>query len=508
MANLVAIWNGLTIARKAMLIGVLAATLSAFAMTISFASKPRMTLLYAGLDPSVAGEILTALEGIDTPAQVRGDAIYVPANKRDQTRLVLAQRGLPQQGQPGFEILDEMNGFATTSEMFDAAYWRAKEGELARTILATPGVKAARVHIAAPKMSSFARNRRSARASVTVTTTGGALDVRHATAIRFLVALAVPELEAEQVVVIDSTSGIILKPGAPSPEMPVDSGSEGERIARLESNLLDLLEARVGVGNARVNVALEVVRARETISENILDPDTRVLINRDVVETQEAEAGGSSNVTVASNLPDGDAATQGTPNQSQRSETREIAQYRMSEVQRQREVLPGAVAKINVAVLISEPVDPDTGETAPRSPDEVEALRDLVQAAIGYDENRGDTVTVRSMPFHQEELTGGVEVEESAVDFLKDNLMSILQILIPGIVVLVLALFVIKPVLTKTEIAELVPASAGLVEVVSDEPDSPVAMSPVEELRHLAGDNPEVSKTILKAWLGDTEQAA
>ncbi len=61
-------------------------------------------------------------------------AIYVDAAQRDSLRMVLAGQGLPATGGAGYELLDSLSGFGTTSQMFDAAYWRAKEGELARTI--------------------------------------------------------------------------------------------------------------------------------------------------------------------------------------------------------------------------------------------------------------------------------------------------------------------------------------------------------------------------------------
>ena len=67
----------------------------------------------------------------------------------------LAAQNLPQQGGAGYEILDEMSGFSTTSQMFDAAYWRAKEGELARTILSIPSVRSARVHLTAPQSRGY-----------------------------------------------------------------------------------------------------------------------------------------------------------------------------------------------------------------------------------------------------------------------------------------------------------------------------------------------------------------
>ena len=116
-----------------------------------------MTLLYAGLDPAAAGEVITALEQRGIAYSVQGDAIYVDGSKRDQSRMALAQEGLPKGGGAGYELLDDLNGFGTTAQMFDAAYWRAKEGELARTILVIPQVRAARVHLANQQSRPFAR---------------------------------------------------------------------------------------------------------------------------------------------------------------------------------------------------------------------------------------------------------------------------------------------------------------------------------------------------------------
>ena len=62
--------------------------------------------------------------------------------------MTLAAEGLPANSGTGYELLDSLSGFGTTSQMFDAAYWRAKEGELARTLLAMPQIRAARVHLA------------------------------------------------------------------------------------------------------------------------------------------------------------------------------------------------------------------------------------------------------------------------------------------------------------------------------------------------------------------------
>ncbi|MBU2359152.1 MAG: flagellar M-ring protein FliF, partial [Alphaproteobacteria bacterium] len=94
------------------------------------ASQRDLTLLFGGLDPAAAGEVITALDQRGAIYEVRGGAIYVESNQRDLLRMSLAGEGLPAIGAQGYELLDGLSGFGTTSQMFDATYWRAREGEL------------------------------------------------------------------------------------------------------------------------------------------------------------------------------------------------------------------------------------------------------------------------------------------------------------------------------------------------------------------------------------------
>ncbi len=519
MSKLAATWSHWSIQQKAVLAGVLLATFACFGTLMSAVSTPPMAMLYGGLDPAAAGDVLNALEAMDIRAEARGDAIYVPDTKRDSVRMALARQGLPQQGQPGFELLEELNGFATTAEMFDAAYWRAKEGELARTILSTPGVGSARVHLAVPKTSSFSRQRRMPTASVTVTMKRGRLDLQHATAMRYLIALAVPDLEPEQVAVLDSGYGVVLRPGAERP-MAAYTGDEGQRARGMEGNLRDLLEARVGPGNARITVALKIDRERETISERVLDPNSRVMMGRETTDVQQSDSGGSGTVTVASNLPEGDVGGGQSSSSSSRSETNETTRFDISEVNRQTEKLPGAITRINVAVLINEPTPelaPEGEEAAPvepRSQEELDSIAELVKASIGFEEARGDIVTVKAMPFH-EIVSDGPFIEPGGImDYLKSNVIAILQVLVPAIVVLMLAMFVLRPVLMQSAPdAAAAPPPPALPEVQMNtaqinSPQAGQIQSPVEELRQLASADKDAATTVLKSWLGDIEEAA
>ena len=190
MTQILSTWDALDGRKKLVIVLASVAALLAMIGIARLAGKPDMALLYGGLDPASAGEVIAALEQQSIPFEVRGNAIFTPSNARDTVRLTLAGQGLPTAGSAGYELLDTMTGFGTTSQMFDAAYWRAKEGELARTILASRDIRAARVHIANPQSQPFAR-RVEPSASVTVTMARGQLSTEQAEAIRFLVAAAV-----------------------------------------------------------------------------------------------------------------------------------------------------------------------------------------------------------------------------------------------------------------------------------------------------------------------------
>lgn len=475
----------------------------AFAFLIRASNAPSMSLLYSGLDASSAGEIIEKLESMNIKTDIRGDAIYVPSNRRDGVRMALAGEGLPNQGQAGFELLDGMNGFSTSSEMFDATYWRAREGELARTILSTPGVKTARVHIATAKRSAFSRDSKSASAVVTIGMARGHIAIEQAEAARFIVALAVPNLGPEQVAVIDAAGGVVLAPGKEN-NGASDRGDVRGRELSLENALLNLLEARVGVGNVRVKVAIEVTNEQESYYERVLDPQQRILKERESAEIQESGSEAAGSVTVASNLPEGDT-TSAAPAQSKRSEASESTKFDVSERRRERTVPPGATKRIQVAVLINKG-SMTNGESPQQveSPEsELSAFKSLVAAAVGFDPTRGDVVSIEFLDFETPKIEGEQASKMPVIDFLLANFMAILQLLIPAIVALILALFVLKPMLSSTpkgalEHTPIAPAeSSGLL----PKDNQASATSPVDAMRLVAAQQQAASARVISHWL-------
>lgn len=445
LQNVIATWSALDLRRRIIIIGATIAMFAAVLALSRIAGRTDLALLYAGLEPAAAGEVVAALEQRGVVHEVRGDSIFVDLAQRDGLRMALASEGLPTAGGGGYELLDGLSGFGTTSQMFDAAYWRAKEGELARTLLAMPQIKAARVHIASAPTRAFQQDTQ-ATASVTLTTTGGTLSEAQAQAIRHLVASAVSGMTPDAVQIIDTVAGLI---GGQAGDMA--GADAADRAAQIKGNVERLLAARVGPGKAVVEVSVDLVQEREQITERVFDPQGRVAISSETEERTGSSTEPGGEVTVASNLPEGDAAS-GAQGQSQSSETRERVNYEVSETQREVLRSPGGIRRMTVAVMVDGVVTTAADGTrtwAPRPEDELAALSELVASAVGLDTARGDVLTLKSLEFQDlvppdgTVATAGILPEIGPLD-----VMSLVQTAVLAIVALVLGLFVIRPILT------------------------------------------------------------
>ncbi|WP_235933170.1 flagellar basal-body MS-ring/collar protein FliF [Paragemmobacter ruber] len=502
--------------RRALAIG---ASLAMFVMVLMLgrmAAAPSMALLYSGLEANTAGEIVAALESRDVAYEIKGTAIHVPSDQRDALRLELAAEGLPSQGGAGYELLDSLSGFGTTAQMFDAAWSRAVEGELARTILANPQIRAARVHIARGSDRPFDMGS-APSASVFVTTAGG-LSPAQARALRHLVASAITGLSPDKVAVIDAVQGLI-----PVEDGGLSQGNAADRATAIRQNVERLLAARVGPGRAVVEVSVDLVTESELLSERRIDPQGRVATSTETESSSGSENQAGGEVTVASNLPDGDAGSEaGTATQSQ--ESRERVDYELSETRREVTRVPGDIRRLSVAVLVDgERIASEDGSQTwqPRSDEELSALRELVASAAGIDESRGDVLTLKSL-----EIVAPQAEEATAPSDLGLDLTRIAGFAILAAVVLAIALFVLRPALRQSRSAAppalplppmmreprpLGPVLTGEIADGVDTGDLPViggdrpahleTEDPVSRLRRMIGERQTESLEILKTWM-------
>lgn len=531
MADLLRTLSGMSLIKRIFLGASVVSTVALTLFVAQLSQRTDMALLYAGLEGRAAGDVITQLEQMGIANEIRGSAVYVESKDRDRVRMILASNGLPASGQQGYELLDGLSGFGTTAEMFDAAYWRAKEGELARTLLATPDISQARVHIGTPRRRSFSNVRTAPTASVTLTGTAGPVSRASAMSARYLVSLAVPGLAAEQVAVIDANNGVILRPGD-------ESGSFGggfadsERAQKMKGEIEAMLAARVGAGRARVSVNIETTRESETITRRIIDPESRALRESRVVEMAETGSDSGGATTVASNLPDGDA--QGGDSSSSRDENRKTDIFDYTETREEVLRPAGTIKRISVAVLLDEirTVGDDgavTSEERPRQ--EIQKLENLVKSSIGFDDERGDLVTVESIPFADVPAEGTLATAEDAgPSFVEQNMMQLVQLGVLALVALILGLFVVRPVLMADSRPEapLLPneqdAALSAIDVTPRASDgqgaqgqggqgqtdangqaasAPVPPTALELLRETVGSRNDESVDVIRGWLED-----
>ncbi len=527
MQQIGTVWASLDRRKQIIVAGAVALVFLGVLAMSRIVTAPSMTLLYAGLESGAAGDIVRALDQRGVAYEIRGGSIYVPGAQRDELRMTLASEGLPANSNRGYELLDSLSGFGTTSQMFDAAYWRAKEGELARTIVGSPHVSQARVHIANGSANPFQRSV-APTASVYLVPSGAQITGDQAKAIRFLVASAVSGLAPENVTVIDSNGAVI---GAQDTAVAADTADDKAR--HLREKVLRLVEARVGAGNAVVEVSVDTVTETESIRERRFDPKGRVAISTDVEERSDSARNQSADVTVASNLPDGDGAG-GDESNSNATQTRERVNYEVSETELEVHRAPGAIKRLTVAVLVNgaRTVGADGVENfEPMPQPELDALQELVASAVGFDAERGDVITLKSLDLPVVEPQGTL-VSGSLWQNIHLDVMSLIQMVVLALVSLVLGLFVIRPILTKTAAPALLPASAPAEATpapyltgeiaAADAPDfAPLpdaaqpnvpaiaaarGEDPVDRLRAMIGDKQEETVEILRSWLEEGEE--
>ena len=420
-------------------------------------SEPPMTILYGDIDPSDAGQIVTKLEAMAVPYELRGGGtqIFVPTDRALRLRMAMAEEGLPSGGSIGYEVFDRSNSLGSTRSMQNINLLRALEGELARTIRSLSQITGARVHLVMPKRELFSRDTIDPSASIVIEMAGGnRLAKAQVLAIRHLVASAVPGLKPAQISIIDSRGNLLARGGDGEDDGVMAAVASQDYRQALENRLKrvieELLEQSVGIGKVRAEVSAEIDFDRITISSEIFDPESQVVRSSQLIEesSDSTESGNADTVSVSANLPGN--ADQGTlavaRNVNTTERTEETINYEISKTVRSHVRESGTVKRLSVAVLIDGTyTDGADGESVyqSRSDEELEKYTSLVRTAVGYDAERGDLVEVVNMQFVRFEE---IESEEPPfVDLGKGDYFKIAEIAVMFFVAVLVVLLVLRP---------------------------------------------------------------
>ena len=429
-------------------LGVASAVLAVIVVATLWLQAPAYKVLFSNIEDRDGGAIVNALTSMNVPYKLgeTGSTILVPADRVHEARLQLAQQGLPRNGNAGFELLDQAR-FGASQFAEQVNYQRALEGELSNSIKSLHAVQDARVHLALPRESLFVRDRQPPTASVLVSLyPGRSLSDAQVSAVSWLVSSSVPHLTPENVSVVDQNGRLL---SAPTGEAGLENTRRdlvNDIEQRTVQRILTLLNPLVGSGNVRAQVSADVdfsqreqtsevyrpnqtpgqaaVRSQQTsasIQNGVLPPEgiPGALTNQPpanpVAPIDVQPAPGQQNPANA-NQPNA-ANNANNPNNAAQANTNTAGQntatpangtarndatvnYEVDRTISHVKDPVGTLRRLSVAVVVNyRQVD---GEQVPLEQAELDKLNELVRQAMGYSEQRGDSISVVNSAFTPE----------------------------------------------------------------------------------------------------------
>ncbi|HVN47011.1 MAG TPA: flagellar basal-body MS-ring/collar protein FliF [Steroidobacteraceae bacterium] len=526
-----------------LLLGIAAAVAVGLSVAL-WSHGPSYSLLYANLSGEDQAQIAQALDAAQIRYRVQpgSNAIEVPADRLADARLKLAGQGLPQGG-GGFAMLDKDPGFGVSQFVETARYQHALETELARTIANLRPVEGARVHIALPRPSAFVREHRAASASVFVQLKAGQrLEQQQVQAIINLVASSIPELEASQVTVVDQQGRLLSQP--PGHDEFSLREEQFDMVHRLEDDYRQRIEALltplVGAGHVRAQVVATLdmavsEEAREQYkpgSQIVRSEQTSEQTSRDGAMAQgvpgalsnqppaagvaappppstapaAAKAGTAPNASAAAAAA---AAAPANPESTTRESTRN---YEIDRTLAYTREPAGKLKRLTVAVLLDEAQSTDKAgkrETAALSAPQLEHITQLVKDAVGYDQTRGDTVSVVTAAFAAESPVAGGDLQAPAI-WERPLFRDLLRIGCGALILIVLVLAVLRPLvrnllsLPRSAATAALPAGVGATLLPAPPAAAGPLLDPAQQLtqaRALVSSDPKRVAQVVRGWV-------
>ncbi len=527
--QLLAIWKQLGAAQR---VSVIVATLGVAGGLLAVAlwsGRVDYSLLYGKLSDAESARVITALDEAKVPYRIGGggSSISVPTEKVHVTRMQLAGKGIPRGDGVGFEIFDKPN-FGISDFVQRANYTRAIQGELARTISQMDEIESARVMIVMPENRLLVDRDKHPTASVFVRVRGSSqLNPQAINSIRFLVANAVEGLRANFVTVVDNM-GNVLSENIENDSLVGLTTTQLSARRNLEQYLSKkaegMLEKVLGPGQALVRVAAEINYDTVTQTEEKFDPDGQVVKSqtKDEENTESATAntpntpiGVAANANTDTNKAGG---SEGPFTSSRTKKSTGNIDYEISKKTSSLTQAAGGIKRLSAAVTVAarfEGAGKDR-KVAPRSSEEIEKLRRVVQSALGIEQGqnatRNDQITLEEMPFNDQFATEVAQQldKQQRTDFWMNMGRMVLY---PGIAI---ALFLVLLRIFKRTPIEEIPIGIPLSQMAAahngngnghattfaewhKEPQPGVVT--VDVLNQLIKENPDNMTQAIRTWL-------
>jgi len=441
---------------RQLLIGLLlAATIAIAVVIVLWAQTPDYRTLYGDLSHQDQAQIVQALEeaGIQYRLNPTTGAVEVAHGTIHEARLQLAAEGLPRGAGVGFEMMDEESGFGVSQFMERARYHSALQTELARTINSVDAVSSSRVHLAIPEDSVFVRDRREPSASVFLNLhRGRSLSDQQVAAIVHMVSSSITDMPEKRVTVVDQRGRLLSDRG--DSRRGADTDEQFDHARRMErayvERIEDILSPIIGSERVRARVTADLDFTRFEESRETYDPDTISVRSEQESEDPRPGVGGRGIPGALTNQPPGlideedleaEAAEAGVPAAVAR---RVIRNYEVDRSVSHTVQALGQIQRLSVAVVVDDWVGEDEEGERVRNPlteEEIERIESLVQEAVGFSADRGDTLSVVNQGFIEHDVE---EVEEPAF-WEQGWFRELMRQLIGAVLVLALIFGVLRP---------------------------------------------------------------
>lgn len=512
-----------------MLIVAFATTIALVAGLWMWGQTPEYRVLYGSLSDRDGGAVIESLQQMNVPYKFAegGGALLIPANRVHEVRLRLASQGLPKGSIAGFELMENQK-FGTSQFLEQVNYQRALEGELARSMQTLAAVQSARIHLAIPKPSVFAKEQQKPSASVVLALyPGRMLDAGQVSGIIHLISSSVPDMPAKNVTVVDQ-SGSLLSMSKEAGVEPLDA-NQIKYIRQIERDYVKRIEAILapltGIDNVRAQVTADIDFAQTEQTAEIfkpnLDPKDSSVRSQQKLEAVNGAGQGAGGVPGAlSNQPpvpatapiaapaELAAAPGAQSNANSRRES--TVNYEVDRTIRYTKSPVGAIKRLSAAVVVNNRMVTDkSGKTksVPLTDAEKAQVTALVKEAMGFDANRGDTLSVQNSPFNPEK-----EVEEipfwKNLEYIALAKDAVKYLLVIG-VFLFIALKILRPAINSTMVffqrmeEEVIAARNKAAEQTQQRsPSLPGYQNTVEGARQLAQQDPKLVASVVKEWVG------
>ncbi len=418
--QMASVFNALEPRKKVFSILTILFTVGSLVALILWTQKTDFEILYTGLSTEDAGEVINQLRDNKVPYKigVGGTSIMVPKNQVYEVRMQMASKGFPQTGGMGYELFDQQS-IGVTEFVQKINFRRALQGELSRTVNEIKEVKRSRVHLTLPEKSLYLDEQEKPSASVVLTMYSGRnLRENQLQGISHLIASSVENLDPGNVIIVNS-HGKLLSGGEDEDGYGRNNSSQAEIQKtverRTERKIVSMLAGVVGQDKvtAKVSASMDFTQIEQT--EETYDPEASAVRSeqRSDEKSKNRKPSASGVPGVMSNSPDVNVDGSGSSavNSSDFSNSQETINYEISRVTK-RVVMPtGTISRLTTAVLIDgsyvfEKDDDgnDVRNYVPRSDEEMKKYKNLIEKAVGFNEDRGDSIEVVNIQFKELEV--------------------------------------------------------------------------------------------------------